>query len=76
MGISASSASFAKASAERGVSGAGLTIIVQPAASAAPALRVIIAEGKFHGVMATVTPSGCIWTETRLSGKWLGIVSP
>ena len=35
-----------------GVSWAGLTIIVQPAATAGPILRVPIASGKFHGVIA------------------------
>ena len=35
-----------------GVSCAGLTIIVQPAAIAGPILRVPIASGKFHGVIA------------------------
>ena len=34
-----------------GVSSAGLTMIVQPAASAGPILRVPIASGKFHGVI-------------------------
>ena len=38
------------ANAEKGVSGEGLITAVQPAASAAPNLRVIIAEGKFQGV--------------------------
>ena len=38
------------ASAEKGVSGGGLIMVVHPAARAAPSLRVIIAEGKFHGV--------------------------
>jgi hypothetical protein len=28
---------------------------------------VIIAEGKFHGVMAAVTPIGCLITIRRLS---------
>ena len=41
------------ASAESGVSSAGLTTIVQPAASAGPSFRVIVAAGKFHGVMHT-----------------------
>uniref|UniRef100_A0A914N2B5 Uncharacterized protein n=1 Tax=Meloidogyne incognita TaxID=6306 RepID=A0A914N2B5_MELIC len=36
------------ASAESGVSSAGLTITVHPAAKAAPILREIIAHGKFH----------------------------
>lgn len=40
----------ASASDEKGVSGGGLMTVVQPAASAAPILRVIMAEGKFHGV--------------------------
>lgn len=40
----------ASASAEKGVSGGGLMTAVQPAASAAPSFRVIIADGKFHGV--------------------------
>ena len=40
----------ANANAEKGVSGEGLMTAVQPAASAAPNLRVIIAEGKFQGV--------------------------
>ena len=35
-----------------GVSLAGFTIIVQPAATAGPILRVPIAIGKFHGVIA------------------------
>ena len=35
-----------------GVSWAGLTIMVQPAASAGPILRVPMASGKFHGVIA------------------------
>src|ERR1700758_4461815 len=64
------------ASAHSGVSGAGLTIIGHPAASAAPALRVIIAIGKFQGVTAAVTPIGCQVTVSRLPVRWLGIVSP
>ena len=35
---------------EKGVSAGGLMTAVQPAASAAPSLRVIIADGKFQGV--------------------------
>jgi hypothetical protein len=55
------------ASAEYGVEVAGLTTIEQPAASAGPALRVIIAEGKFHGVIAAQTPIGSLSTTIRLS---------
>src|SRR5260221_13671387 len=58
-GTPAFSASDANASADSGVSLAGLTTIVHPAASAGPALRVIIAAGKFHGVIAAQTPIGC-----------------
>src|SRR5215469_11638207 len=49
-------ASTAIASAEKGVCGAGFTTMVQPAASAGPHFRVIIAAGKFHGVIAVQTP--------------------
>ena len=40
----------ARAREENGVSGGGLMTAVHPAARAAPSFRVIIAEGKFHGV--------------------------
>ena len=59
-GTPASSASLARARAHNGVSSDGLTTIVQPAASAQPTLRVIIAIGKFHGVIAAQTPIGCL----------------
>ena len=49
-GMPARSASTASASAENGVSCEGWATAVQPAASAAAALRVSIAAGKFHGV--------------------------
>lgn len=48
-GIPARRASSASASAENGVWLAGLSTIVQPAASAGPALRVIIAEESSTG---------------------------
>src|SRR6185312_13699110 len=50
LGIPARCASSASASAESGVSPAGLITKVQPAASAGAHFRVIIALGKFHGV--------------------------
>jgi hypothetical protein len=50
--------------------------MVQPTANAGPALRVIIALGKFHGVMAPHTPTGWRITTMRASGLWLGMVSP
>src|SRR5688572_30536512 len=75
-GSPARSASTHNASAEYGVSSDGLITIVQPAASAGPTLRVIIAVGKFHGVIAAVTPIGCFSTTMRLSRPWAGITSP
>ncbi len=68
LGTPARSASSANASAENGVCVAGLITTVQPAASAGPALRVIIASGKFHGVMQATTPIGSLTTTIRLSG--------
>jgi len=75
-GMPARAASSASASAENGVWLAGLTTIVQPAASAAPALRVIIADGKFHGVIAAQTPTGSRVTRMRRSGRFGGTISP
>jgi hypothetical protein len=54
---------------------AGFKTMVQPAASAGPALRVIIAAAKFQGLTAAVTPIGCFSTIKRLSGWWPGITS-
>ena len=51
-GSPASSRICASASIDSGVCCAGLTTIVQPAAIAGPILRVPIAAGKFHGVIA------------------------
>ena len=51
-----------------GVALAGLTTLVQPAAIAGPSLRVIIAAGKFHGVIAATTPTGWRSTSTRFAG--------
>ena len=66
-GMPARSASSHSASAENGVCEAGLITMVQPAASAAPALRVIMAAGKFQGVIAAQTPIGSLTTTMRLS---------
>ena len=75
-GSPARSASSARARAENGVAEAGLTTRVQPAARAGPALRVIMAAGKFQGVMAATTPMGCLSTRMRLSAAVAGMVSP
>ena len=50
-GSPASSRICASANIDSGVCLAGLTTIVQPAATAGPILRVPIAMGKFQGVM-------------------------
>ena len=69
-------ASSATASADSGVCSAGLMTTGQPAASAGATLRVIIAIGKFHGVIAAHTPIGCLMTRKRLLLSVLGMVSP
>src|SRR4029450_8618090 len=75
-GMPARSASSARASAEYGVKLAGFATTVQPAASAGAHLRVIIAFGKFQGVIAAHTPTGSLSTRIRRSGVGAGIVSP
>jgi hypothetical protein len=55
---------------------AGRRMPVQPAAQPGPALRVIIAAGKFHGVMAAKTPIGSFCTMMRRPGRCCGMVSP
>jgi hypothetical protein len=57
LGTPARSASSASARAENGVALAGFTTIVQPAARPGAHLRVIIAIGKFQGVIAAHTPT-------------------
>ena len=76
LGKPACSASATSASAVSGVSGAGLTTKVQPAARPGAHLRVIIAAGKFQGVIAAQTPTGCLATMMREFGKGEGMVSP
>jgi len=75
-GKPARSASSASASAHSGVASAGLATTVQPAASAGDTFRVIIAIGKFQGVIDALTPIGCFITSTRRSGIQLGTMSP
>ncbi len=75
-GMPARCASSESASAVNGVWLAGFSTIVQPAASAGPAFRVIIAAGKFHGVIAAQTPIGCFSTTMRRSAAGAGMVSP
>ena len=75
-GMPARSPSSASARAEKGVWLAGFSTTVQPAARAGPALRVIIAFGKFHGVIMAATPIGCFSTRMRLSDWCGGMTSP
>ena len=69
-------ASSARASALSGVSSGGLITTGQPAAMAGATLRVIMAMGKFQGVIAATTPIGCFSTRMRLPAAWVGITSP
>ena len=75
-GMPARSASTAIASAEKGVCDAGRITPVQPAAQPGPVLRVIIAAGKFQGVMAAKTPIGSFVTTMRRPLAFCGMVSP
>jgi hypothetical protein len=75
-GTPARSANTAMANAEKGVCSAGFTTIGQPAAKAGATLRVIIARGKFHGVIAAQTPTGCLITMIRRSLSGVGMTSP
>ena len=75
-GMPARCASSATASADSGVCSAGLMTTGHPAAMAGATLRVIIAMGKFHGVIAAQTPTGCLMTRKRLFASVAGMVSP
>ena len=76
LGMPARSASSASARADSGVSLAGLITEVQPQAMAGATLRVIMAIGKFHGVIAAVTPIGSLRTTIRRSPTVCGMTSP
>ena len=60
---------MAKARAERGVSGGDLMTTVQPAARAAPALRVIIAEGTGEVSLVNLGISDTVKLEKTYSSK-------
>ncbi len=57
-GTPASSASSAMRIAVSGVSSAGLTTMVFPAASAGATFQPTMIIGKFHGMIAPTTPTG------------------
>jgi len=65
LGKPASCANTACARQLNGVSPAGFYTVVQPAASAAPTFRVIMAMGKFHGARQAATPRGCLNVKMR-----------
>src|SRR3546814_19960932 len=76
LGKPARSASSASANAENGVIFASLITTGHPTARAGAHLRVILAFGKFHGVIEPTTPTGCLRTRIRLTGAWVGTMSP
>src|SRR5450755_664897 len=65
-GNPASISTAARASVVKGVWAAGLITTGQPAASAGPILRVPMASGKFHGVIAYTGPTGCFMVSSRV----------
>lgn len=75
-GIPAWIANFVNARQVYGVSLGGLITTEQPAASAGPTLRVIMAAGKFHGVMIPQTPTGSRRVIRVVRGVEEGIVIP
>ena len=58
--MSARFASSQRASAHNGVCGSGLITTLHHAAIAGAAFRVIMAMGKFHGVIQPTTPTACL----------------
>src|SRR5687768_5065273 len=76
LGKPTSSASAPQARPEYGVCEAGLTTAVQPAASAGPIFRASMDDGKFHGVIAAMTPTGCLMVMMRRSAHGDGTTSP
>ena len=65
-GNPASANRSANANVVNGVNAAGLITTVHPAANAGPILRVPIANGKFHGVIAYTGPTGCFIVNNRV----------
>jgi hypothetical protein len=66
-GTPASTSTWVSSSEVSGVSSAGLSTTVHPAARAGAILRVAIASGKFHGVMSSEGPTGRMRTSSRLA---------
>ena len=59
-----------------GVARAGRKTAVHPAAKAGPSLRVTMLHGKFQGVIAATTPTGCLIVRIRESVRADGTTSP
>src|SRR3954463_648287 len=75
-GSPASANVAASASIVSGVCCAGLTTIVQPAATAGPIFRVPMASGKFHGVTKRHGPTGFLMVSRRLATAGAGMPPP
>ncbi len=73
-GMPASSAIRSNSSAVSGVSSAGFSTSVLPAASAGAIFQAAIVSGKFHGVISPTTPSGS--RKVMSTPPATGIVSP
>ena len=73
-GTPAATTIFSSSTAVSGVSSAGLSTIVLPAASAGPTFHEAIASGKFQGVIRPITPSGS--RNVKSTPPVTGIVSP
>ncbi len=58
------------------MSSEGLITTGQPTARAGAHLRVIMADGKFHGVIAPTTPIGCLATSSLRPLTVVGMRSP
>ena len=59
-GTPASASTCSNTSAERGVSSAGLRMLLHPAASAGASLAAALNAGPFHGTMSPTTPTGSL----------------
>lgn len=75
-GKPAATASLVNARQVNGVSRGGLMTTVQPAAKAGAIFLVIIAAGKFQGVMIPQTPTGSLMVMTAVECVEDGIVTP
>ena len=75
-GNPASSRISTRRTARSGVYDAGLKTMVLPRISAGMIFQVGIANGKFQGVIAATTPTGCRVLIAHLLGSSAGTTSP